>query len=45
MITDDKWGPTITCSDKELLKPIFFYYGDYWLNVTPDDYLVDLGTG
>ena len=41
-VASTTWGYTMPCSDASNMDSVKFLYGDYWLEMLPADYLVDI---
>ena len=39
------WGEVFFCSERDNLPSLFFLYGDYWIEVRPIDYAIQLTDG
>lgn len=39
---DDSWDYIFNCSDKDDMPSFELLFGDFWMKVTPEDYIVDL---
>ena len=45
VVFDEGWGYILKCDQMSSVQRVQLQYGGYWLEMMPEDFLVELGNG